>query len=187
MRDAGGPKPARRVRTYQWRSVRFAGTILLAVVLGSGAPAPRLALAQAARQRRHGDVATAASADPNELNDDEKAAAGCGIAAAGGLAATYLAGPTEVALLWGGGMLVPSGSVMLAMALLGQIGASACAIGMVATPTLLWAYDQSGNMADWLIQVSQRLGQRIWWPFGQGHQPERQLADGHRRTDGRRN
>ena len=160
---------------------KVAGTILLAVMLGSGMSGAALAQAPGGTGTgtgTGGDVATAASADPNELNDSEKAAAGCGIAAAGGLAATYLAGPTEVALLWGGGMLVPSGSVMLAMALLGQIGASACAIGMVATPTLLWAYDQSGNMADRLIQISQGIGQRVLVAFGQGHHPERQLADG---------
>ncbi len=152
---------------------RLAGAILLAFVLGFGAP--RVALADATGSS---DVTTAAAADPNNLNDDEKAAAGCGIAAAGGMAATYIAGPTEIALLWGGGMLLPSGSVMLAMVLLGQIGASACAIGMVVTPTLLWAYDQSGNMADRLIQVTQRLGRNVIVAFRPEHPAERQLADG---------
>lgn len=160
---------------------KVAGAVLVAVLLGSGVPRAALADAQAGSGAA---VVTATAADPAELSETEKAAAGCGFAAAGGLAATYLAGPSEIALLWGGGMLVPSGSIMLAMALIGQIGASACAIGVLATPTVLWAYDQSGNIADRMIQVSQGFGHRVLVAFGQGrpserHEPvTRQLAEG---------
>ena len=87
---------------------------------------------------------------------------GCGVAATGALAATYIAGPSEITLLWGGGMLIPGNSIMLAVALLGQIGASFCAIGAVATPTVLWAVDQSSKL----------------FSEAPGLLPARQLADG---------
>ena len=138
---------------------KMIAAILLAGVLGLGAPAAALAQAPAGNSD--------AAADPAAMSDGEKAAAGCGVAAAGGLTATYLAGPSEIALLWGGGMLVPSGGVMLALALLGQIGASACAIGVVATPTVLWAYDQSGNIGARLVNASEGLGQQVLGVHGQ--------------------
>ena len=158
---------------------KLVAAILVAVLLGYGAP--RAALAQA-QGSSGSDAATASAAappaDPGDMSDGEKAAAGCGVAAVGGLAATYIAGPSEIVMLWGGGMLVPSGSVMLAVTLLGQIGASACAIGVVATPTVLWAYDQSGNIAARLIQVTEGFGNRVLAAFWPDPAPERQLADG---------
>ena len=120
--------------------------ILAVVLLGYGAPQAALAQAQGASGTDAAPPAAAAPADPSAMSDGEKAAMGCGIAATGALAATYIAGPSEISLLWGGGMLVPGGSVMLAMTLLGQIGASFCAIGAVATPTVLWALDQSSKL-----------------------------------------
>ena len=122
--------------------------ILAVVLLGYGAPQAALAQAQGASGTDAAPPAAAAAApaDPSAMSDGEKAAMGCGIAATGALAATYIVGPSEVSLLWGGGMLVPGGSVMLAMTLLGQIGASFCAIGAVATPTVLWAVDQSSKL-----------------------------------------
>lgn len=120
--------------------------ILVAALLGFGAPRAALAQAQGASGTDAAPAAAAAPADPGAMSDGEKAAVGCGVAAAGGLAATYIAGPSEITLLWGGGMLVPGNSIMLAVALLGQIGASFCAIGAVATPTMLWAADQTSKL-----------------------------------------
>ena len=151
---------------------KIVAALLVAVLLGAGAPRT----AQAQGSGGPGSAApepAAAAADPGELSDGEKAAAGCGIAAAGSLAATYIAGPSEIAMLWGGGLLIPSGSVMLAMTLLGQIGASACAIGVLATPTVLWAYDQSGNIAARMVQVSEGLGKQMRVAFGQEQPPGR--------------
>ncbi len=121
--------------------------ILAVAMLGFGAPRAALAQAQGASgtEAAPAAAAPAVAADPGAMSDGEKAAMGCGIAAAGGLAATYIAGPSEITMLWGGGMLVPGNSIMLAVALLGQIGASACAIGVVATPTVLWAMDQTSK------------------------------------------
>ena len=129
--------------------------ILAAALLTAGTTGEALAQAQGRSGTQAAPAAPAAPADanassapadPSAMSDGEKAAAGCGIAAAGALAATYIAGPSEITLLWGGGMLVPSGSITLALALLGQIGASFCAIGAVSTPTVLWAMDQTGKL-----------------------------------------
>ena len=146
---------------------RIVAATVAAVLLGVCAPRGVLA------QGQGGADAAPAAADPAAMTDGEKAAAGCGVAAAGSLAATYLAGPSEIVLLWGGGMLIPSGSVMLAVTLLGQIGASACAIGVVATPTVLWAYDQSGHIADRLIQASAGIGRQAAGVFGEAFGPGR--------------
>ncbi|MEI6557169.1 MAG: hypothetical protein WCO00_02090 [Rhodospirillaceae bacterium] len=154
---------------------KLIAAVLMAAVLGFGPSRSAWAQAQGSTGT---DAAPAAAADPGALSDGEKAAMGCGVAAVGGLAATYIAGPSEITLLWGGGMLVPGNSIMLAVALLGQIGASACAIGAVATPTVLWAYDQSGAIAAKLSQVSDGVGRRVMLAFGQGLEPARQLADG---------
>ena len=128
------------------------GAILAAALFAAGTTGEALAQAQGSSGTQATPAApadasaSAAPADPGAMSDGEKAAAGCGIAAAGGLAATYAAGPSEITLLWGGGMLVPSTSIMLAVSLLGQIGASFCAIGAVSTPTVLWAMDQTGKL-----------------------------------------
>ena len=130
----------------------FAAALVAASI---GAWTPGMALAQAQGSTgTDAAAAAAAPADPNALGDGEKAALGCGITASGALLATYIAGPSEITLLWGGGLLVPSGSIPLALSLLGQIGASFCAIGAVATPTALWAYDQSGAIAAKLLHAS---------------------------------
>jgi hypothetical protein len=136
--------------------------ILVAGLLGFGAPRAAFAQAQGSTGTDAAPAAAAAApADPSALSDGEKAALGCGIAATGAMAATYAAGPSEITLLWGGGMLVPSGSVMLGLALLGQIGASFCAIGAVATPTVLWAYDQSDAIATRLLHASADAGRSL--------------------------
>ncbi len=151
---------------------KVVAAMLVAAVVGFGAP--RAVLAQGSSGSTN--ATAVAPADASAMSDNEKAAAGCGVAAAGSLAATYLAGPSEIAMLWGGGLLVPSTGVMLAVTLLGQIGASACAIGVLATPTVLWAYDQSGNIAARLVEVTEGLGNRALVALGQPS--HRQLADG---------
>ena len=124
---------------------KLIAAVLVAGLLGFSTPRAALAQAQGAAGTDAAPAA-AAAADPGAMSDGEKAAMGCGVAATGALAATYIAGPSEIALLWGGGMLVPGNSIMLAVSLLGQIGASFCAIGAVATPTVLWAVDQSSKL-----------------------------------------
>ncbi|MEI7608156.1 MAG: hypothetical protein WCJ64_12325 [Rhodospirillaceae bacterium] len=133
---------------------------LVAASIGAWMPGAALAQAQGSTGTDAAPAA-AAPADPNALGDGEKAALGCGIAASGALLATYVAGPSEVTLLWGGGLLVPSGSIPLALSLLGQIGASFCAIGALATPTVLWAYDQSGAIAAELLHASADAGRSL--------------------------
>ena len=142
--------------------LKVIAAVLVVVLLGFGAPRAALAQAQGASGTDAAPAAAASPADPAAMSDGEKAAMGCGVAATGALAATYIAGPSEITLLWGGGMLIPGNSIMLAVALLGQIGASFCAIGAVATPTVLWAVDQSSKL----------------FSEAPGLLPARQLADG---------
>jgi hypothetical protein len=49
-------------------------------------------------------------------------------------------------MLWGGGMLIPSHAAAVWLTLFAQIGVSGCALGAIATPTVLWALDQSDNI-----------------------------------------
>lgn len=166
---------------------KLTAAILMTAMLALAAPSPVLAQAQGSDGT--GNAPAAASADAGGLADGEKQALGCGIAAAGAMVATYIAGPTEITLLWGGGMLFPSNSAALALSLLGQIGASFCAIGAVATPTVLWAYDQSDAITAKLFQTSDAVGRRVMTAsrdagasllagFGLGGANTRQLAEG---------
>ena len=152
---------------------RVTGAILLAAVLGCSLPGTVWAQAQGSA----GTPAAAPAADAGGMSDGEKQAVGCGVAATGGMVATYLAGPTEITLLWGGGMLVPANSMTLALSLLGQIGASSCAIGVLATPTVLWFYDQSDNIAAKLADASAGIGTRVLAALGLAPDAARQLAD----------
>ena len=127
--------------------------ILAAVLLAAGEPRAALAEGQDSGAAPTNAAAADAPDDGNALSSPEAAAIGCGVAAGGGLLATYLTAPTEIALTWGGGIIVPSGSLMLGLVLLGQIGSTSCAFGVLVTPTVLWAYNQSGNIAAKLAQV----------------------------------
>ncbi len=97
-----------------------------------------------------------AIADGGGFSDSEQQGLGCVIAAGTGLAATALAGSTEIMMLWGGGMLIPSQVTSLWLVLLAQIGVSGCAIGAIATPAVLWAADQSDNIAAKILGLSRR-------------------------------
>jgi len=147
---------------------KVTAAVLLAATLALGTPGTVLAQAQGSNGTGNAPAAapadsggTAPAADAGGLGDGEKQALGCGIAATGAMLATYVAGPTEITLLWGGGMLFPSTSTTLALSLLGQIGASFCAIGAVATPTVLWAYDQSDNITAKVFQTTDRVGRDV--------------------------
>ena len=152
--------------------------LLVAALVGFGGHGAALAAEMSTPSPDAAAPPAAAPTDPDALTDPEKAAFGCGLSAATSMVFTYLAGPTEIALLWGGGTIIPSGSVMLAMVLLGQIGATACGIGLLATPAALWVYDQSGNMAARLIQVSERAGRHAVEALLPVPTPDRQVAEG---------
>ena len=142
---------------------RIVTAMLLAAALGLGTP--EAGLAETGNGSNGSTAPAVVQADPADVSDVEIAAAGCGVAAAGSLAASYAAGPSEIALLWGGGMVVPSGSIILAVALLAQIGASTCGIGALAAPTVLWVYDQSGNIVARLTHVAGGLTKRAMIAF----------------------
>ncbi|CAK0746489.1 membrane hypothetical protein [Gammaproteobacteria bacterium] len=85
------------------------------------------------------------------LSDTEIASFGCLTGGTGLFAAGYVAGPSEAIMLWGGGLLVPSGSTVLAISLLGALGAAGCSIGATLAPTVVWFSDQSGRFLSYLV------------------------------------
>jgi hypothetical protein len=145
---------------------KWTAMALLVATLALGTPKAVLAQAQGSAGTGNAPAAGdsnggAAAADAGGLSDGEKQAVGCAAFSGIALAGTYAAGPTEATLLLGGGLLVPSSNLLLMMSLLGQIGAASCAIGAVATPTILWFYDQSDNIAAKVVAASDQVGQRV--------------------------
>ncbi|MEI6986004.1 MAG: hypothetical protein WCK65_07745 [Rhodospirillaceae bacterium] len=165
--------------------VKISTAFALLTLLGLGEPGTAWAQAGGSGATGNAPVAAesgAAPLDPNAMTDGEKQAVGCAITATGAMIATYIAGPSEITLLWGGGLLIPSGSAALALSLLGQIGTTFCAIGALAAPTVLWFYDQSDAIAAKLAQSSTRVGSAVMTAFAptpaMKPAPIRQLADG---------
>ena len=76
------------------------------------------------------------------LSEQEIASFGCLVGGTGLFTAGYVAGPSEAIMLWGGGLLVPSGSSVLAISMLGALGAAGCSIGATLAPTVAWLFQQ---------------------------------------------
>jgi hypothetical protein len=81
-----------------------------------------------------------------ELTETEVTSFGCLVGGAGLFAAGYVAGPSEAIMLWGGGLLVPSGSSVLAVSMLGGLGWAGCSMGATLAPTIAWLSEQSGRL-----------------------------------------
>ena len=91
--------------------------------------------------------------------------AACAGTAGVALAATYMAGPTEAMMLFGGGLLTASSSARLALALLGQIGAPSCVMGAAIAPTALWAYGASDQIWKKVVESVDAAGQGVQSTF----------------------
>jgi hypothetical protein len=89
-------------------------------------------------------TATTGTAATERLSDDELSSFGCLIGTVGMFTAGYWAGPSEAIMLWGGGLLTPSNSAVLAVSILGGLGYAGCSFGSAIAPTLGWAYEQMG-------------------------------------------
>jgi len=129
--------------------------IVITMVLEWGVPA--MAWAEAASNdtaKIAAEIEGSALDSGGSFDDAEQQALGCATVAALGLAATVAAGPSEIIMLWGGGMLVPSHAAAVWLTLFTQIGVSGCALGAIATPTVAWAVDQSDNI---LAKIAQSL------------------------------
>ncbi|KOR31153.1 hypothetical protein TI04_02320 [Achromatium sp. WMS2] len=74
------------------------------------------------------------------ITEEEMSSFGCIIGATSMITAAYWAGPSEAIMLWGGGLLTPSGSGVLAVSIIGGLGWAGCSLGYTLTPTLIWAY-----------------------------------------------
>jgi hypothetical protein len=97
---------------------------------------------------------TPAGGTPGALSDSEMASFGCLTGGSGLFAAGYLAGPSETMMLWGGGLLVPSGSTVLAISLLGALGAAGCSIGATLAPTVVWISEQWDRLLTHLVSTT---------------------------------
>ncbi|MBI1205962.1 MAG: hypothetical protein GC191_01600 [Azospirillum sp.] len=95
------------------------------------------------------------------MGEGEWQGVGCLVSGGGTLAWSVLAGPSETIMLIGGGLLVPSGSWVLMYSLLTSIAATGCAVGAVATPTVMWAYDQWDNITELAALQAGEIGRQI--------------------------
>jgi hypothetical protein len=179
---------------------KWTALVLLVAALALGMP--RAVLAQAQSSDGTGNVPAVvdtAQADgdakpkhkgPPALEDSYTAQFGIGCVgtAAVALAGTYLAGPSEATMLLGGGLLVPSNTLLLTLSLMGQIGAASCAIGVTAAPTVLWAYGESdkiwakikrdvSSVGQQVAQTTSATGSAVLSALGVGGGQTEQLAD----------
>lgn len=96
-------------------------------------------------------IASADTGTAQELSDSEIMSFGCLVGGAGLLTAGYWGGPSEAIMLWGGGLLVPSGSSVLAISMLGALGAAGCSIGATLAPTVIWVSEQVNNLFSYAV------------------------------------
>ena len=96
------------------------------------------------------EIAHATPTAKQEFSDAEIASFGCLSGGTGLLTAGYWAGPSEAIMLWGGGLLVPSGNVVLAISMLGALGAAGCSVGATLAPTVVWFSGQVDRLVSYL-------------------------------------
>jgi hypothetical protein len=89
--------------------------------------------------------------EAKELTEDEVTSFGCVVGGTGLFAAGYAAGPSEAIMLWGGGLLVPSGSAVLAVSMLGGLGWAGCSMGATLAPTVVWFSEQWGRLVSYTM------------------------------------
>ncbi|KOR33086.1 hypothetical protein TI05_03145 [Achromatium sp. WMS3] len=92
-------------------------------------------------------ITTGTIINPNHpMGDAEQQALGCVIAATTTMATAAAVGPSEIIMLWGGGMLFPSRPATVWLSLFAQIGVSSCIIGAIITPAIIWTIEQADNI-----------------------------------------
>lgn len=97
------------------------------------------------------EIAHAAPEIKQELSDSEIASFGCLLGGGGLLTAGYWGGPSEAIMLWGGGLLVPSGNTVLAISMLGALGAAGCSVGATLAPTVVWFSEQVNRLLSYVV------------------------------------
>ncbi|CAK0746460.1 membrane hypothetical protein [Gammaproteobacteria bacterium] len=84
------------------------------------------------------------------LSDATKGGIGCLAAVGGTLAASLLAGPSELVMVAAGGTLSPSATTPLLVSLTATLFVATCSMGIAATPAVLWFSEQVGVVFDGL-------------------------------------
>ncbi|CAK0741247.1 membrane hypothetical protein [Azospirillaceae bacterium] len=146
---------------------RWKAVILLAASLSWVAVVPAQAVVAGSSQTdvRVIDDAAANRIAVEPMSDAAAQGAGCLIAATSSIGAVYAAGPTETMMLATGAVIVPSTSSLLFLALFGIVAAGTCGMGAVATPAVLWAYDQSEGLGARLAAAWDGLLGTVSAPF----------------------
>jgi len=79
---------------------------------------------------------------------------GCIVAGGGAALVGAAVGASETLMITAGGLLVPSASPTLWLGIISTLVAGTCSLGAVATPGVLWAYDQKENIGTALSQAT---------------------------------
>ncbi|CAK0744248.1 membrane hypothetical protein [Gammaproteobacteria bacterium] len=83
--------------------------------------------------------------EPSEgLSDATKGGIGCLVTTGAALAASLMAGPSELVMVAAGGTLSPSATTPLLMGLTATLFVATCSMGIAATPAALWFSEQVG-------------------------------------------
>jgi hypothetical protein len=85
-----------------------------------------------------GGVPSGKSLQLTPMSDAAAQGVGCLVLSVPTLAAAYALGPSEIMMLVTGAVIVPSTTPLLFITLSGILGAGACGIGAVATPSIQW-------------------------------------------------
>jgi hypothetical protein len=88
------------------------------------------------------------------MSDTMKQGIGCAVGGGGSAIWAATIGATETLMIVAGGLLVPASSATLWLGLGSTLVAGACSLGAIATPGILWAYEQRDNigaqLANWI-------------------------------------
>jgi len=88
------------------------------------------------------------------MSDPAVQGAACLGFATASMATAYAAGPMEALMLMSGAQHVASGSLALFVPMFSILGGGACALAAAATPSVGWLIDQSGNMGNRLVSLT---------------------------------
>jgi membrane protein DedA with SNARE-associated domain len=103
-----------------------------------------------------GEVQASIGDQEQEIEPDYVFEQGMGCIVAGGtsaIAATAI-GASETLMITAGGLLAPSTSPTLWLGIFSTLVAGTCSLGAVATPGLMWAYEQKKNIGASLSQAA---------------------------------
>lgn len=100
------------------------------------------------------EAAPAQAVELAPMSDPAAQGAACLGFAALSMTAAYAAGPMEALMLMSGAQHVATGPLTLFIPMFSILGGGACALAAAAMPSVSWVIDQSGNMGDQLVSLT---------------------------------